>query len=124
MPAIGASDAGEAMGQNPAALETLQGAGDDSPEGTVSRGVAIVVRLEEGLRVVRNQLPERRGFGFAGAIGRRALGGSRGFRRLARYDSKGARHHRTAPLDAREPAQFRAYLTGLCERRGEARRGG
>jgi hypothetical protein len=29
VPAIGASDTGEAMGQNPAALEALQGAGDE-----------------------------------------------------------------------------------------------
>ncbi len=60
VPAIGASDAGEAMGQNPAALEALQGAGNDSPEGTVPWGIAVVVQVEEGVRVVCNQLPERR----------------------------------------------------------------
>jgi hypothetical protein len=74
VPAIGASDTGEAMGQNPAALEALRGAGDDSPERAVSWGVAVVVDLEEGLSVARNKLPERRGPGFAGTIDRPALG--------------------------------------------------
>ena len=74
MAAIGASDAAEAMGQKPAALEALQGAGDDSPERAVSWGVAVVVHVEEGLSVARNKLPERRGLGFAGTIDRPALG--------------------------------------------------
>jgi hypothetical protein len=71
---MGAADTGEAMGQHPAALEALQGAGDDSPERAVSRGIAVVVHVEEGGRVVRNKLPEGRGFGFAGTIDRPALG--------------------------------------------------
>ena len=86
------ADAGEAMGQKPAALEALQGAGNDSPEGTVPWGIAVVVQVEEGVRVVCNQLPERRGLGFAGAIGRRAVGGSHVFPRLPREDGEAAGH--------------------------------
>jgi hypothetical protein len=95
---MGASDTGEAMGQNPAALEALQGAGNDSPEGTVPWGIAVVVQVEEGVRVVCNQLPERRGLGFAGTINRPALGGSPGVRGLPREDGEGAGHRRTPPL--------------------------
>jgi hypothetical protein len=43
VPTVGASDTGEAMGQNPAALEALQGAGDDSPERAIPGRVAVVV---------------------------------------------------------------------------------
>jgi hypothetical protein len=92
VPALGASDTGEAMGQNPAALEALQGAGDDTPERAIPGRVAVVIQVEEGLGVVRDQLPERRGLGFTGAIGRRALGGSPSVRGLPREDGEGAGH--------------------------------
>lgn len=49
VPTVGAADPGEAMSENPAALETLQGAGDDRPEGTVPGCVAVVVQVEESL---------------------------------------------------------------------------
>jgi hypothetical protein len=65
-----ASDPRKAMGQNPAAAETLHRAGDDSSERAIPRRVAVVVQVEEGVRVARDQLPERRGLGVAGAIGR------------------------------------------------------
>jgi len=96
--AVGAPDAGEAMSQNPTALKALQGAGNHSPEGTEPRGVAVVVHAEEGVRMLGDQLPERRGLGFTGAIDGPVLGGSRGVRRLARYDSEGAGHRRTPPI--------------------------
>ena len=92
VPTLGASDTGEAMGQNSAAVEALQGAGDDRPERAIPGRVALVVQVEEGLGVVRDQWPERRGFGFAGAIERRALGGSRVFPRLPREDGEAAGH--------------------------------
>jgi len=98
VPAMGAADAGEAMSQNPTALKALQGAGNHSPEGTEPRGVAVVVHAEEGVRMLGDQLPERRGLGFTGAIDGPVLGGSRGVRRLARYDSEGAGHRRTPPI--------------------------
>ena len=98
MAALGASDPGEAMGQKPAALETLQGAGDDSPERAIPGRVAVVIQVEEGLGVVRDQLPERRGLGLAGTIGRRALGGSPDVRGLPRQDGKRAGHWRTPPI--------------------------
>lgn len=65
---------GEAPSERATPVEALQGAGNDGPEGAVSRGVAVVAHLEEGVRVVRDQLPERRRLGFASTIGRPALG--------------------------------------------------
>jgi hypothetical protein len=98
VPALGASNTSEAMGQNPTALETLQGAGDDRPERAKSGRVAVVVQVEEGVRVARDQLPERRGLGFAGAIRRRALGASRGAGGLATQKRQGTGHGRTLPF--------------------------
>lgn len=69
MAAVGAPDPGKAPGQHPTPVETLQGAGDDGPQGAVSRGIAVVVYVKEGVSMMRGKLPEGRG--FLQVVGRR-----------------------------------------------------
>ena len=80
MAAVGAPDPGKAPGEHPTPVKALQGAGDDGPEGAVARGMAVVVHVKEGVRVVCDKLPEWRGFGLARTINRRVVGGSPGAR--------------------------------------------
>jgi hypothetical protein len=98
MAAVRAAHAGKPPGEDSTPLEALQGAGDNGPEGTASRGITVVVHIKEGVRVVCNKLPEWRGFGPARAINRRAFGGSRGVRRLTRENGESTGHRRTTPF--------------------------
>lgn len=83
------SERGRSHGLEPHSAQSSPGR-EGRPPG--AGRIAVVVQVEEGVRVVRDQLPEWRGVGFAGAIGRRALGGSPGDRGLLREDGQGARH--------------------------------
>ncbi len=102
VPAIGASDTGEAMGQYPATLEALKRTGDDGPEGAVPESIAVIVYVEEGLSVVCDKLPERRGLGLARTIDWRPAGGGPGVGGLLREGSQSAGHERRALLGRAE----------------------
>ncbi len=84
MAAVGAPDPGKAPGEHATPMEALQGAGDDGPEEAVSRGIAVVVYIKEGVSVVRDMLPE------PGALGpARTINGQPSSEALGSGDSRG-----------------------------------